>query len=116
MQEDKLIYKIIFEQQERIYEIYAKHISEGALMGFIEVEALIFTDHKHSAVIDPSEERLRAEFAGVPRSYIPLHAILRIDEVQKEGVPKIEKAHSSQKIKKFPSKHRSLSDEPPEGG
>ena len=91
-----------------------KHISEGALMGFIEVEALIFTDHKHNVVIDPSEERLRAEFAGVPRSYIPLHAILRIDEVQKEGVPKMENAHPSQKIKKFPGKHRSSSDETPE--
>ena len=40
-------------------------------------------------LVDPSEERIKSEFAGVKRTYIPLHAILRIDEVEKEGVSKI---------------------------
>ena len=40
-------------------------------------------------LIDPSEERLRNEFEGVQRSFIPMHAVVRIDEVEKEGVAKI---------------------------
>ena len=40
-------------------------------------------------VIDPSEDKLRTEFESVRRSYIPMHAILRIDEVEKEGTAKI---------------------------
>ena len=40
-------------------------------------------------VIDPTEDKLRQEFASVQRSYVPMHAIIRIDEVEKEGTAKI---------------------------
>ena len=40
-------------------------------------------------LIDPAEDRLRSYSEGVQRSYIPMHAIVRIDEVEKEGVAKI---------------------------
>ena len=40
-------------------------------------------------VVDPSEEKLKTEFDTVKRSYIPLHAIIRIDEVEKQGTGKI---------------------------
>ena len=40
-------------------------------------------------VLDPSEERIKAEFAGVKRSYLPLQSVLRIDEVRKQGTSKI---------------------------
>ena len=40
-------------------------------------------------VVDPTEERSRAEFAGVKRTYLPMHAVVRIDEVRKQGVSKI---------------------------
>ena len=46
-------------------------------------------------VVDPAEERLKSEFAGVKRSYIPMHAIVRIDEVEKEGSVRIRDAKSS---------------------
>ena len=36
-------------------------------------------------LIDSSEERLKTEFAGVTRFYVPLHSVLRIDEVEKAG-------------------------------
>ena len=104
MTKDSLIYKIIFEHQDKIYEIYAKHISEGALMGFIEVEELVFSSAEDQLLVDPSEERLRLEFVGVGRSYIPLHAILRIDEVQKEGTAKIQDGSPVPNIKHFPGK------------
>jgi hypothetical protein len=40
-------------------------------------------------VVDPAEERIKGEFDGVKRTYLPLHSILRIDEVKKQGVSKI---------------------------
>ena len=44
--------------------------------------------NRSKMLIDPAEDRLRSEFEGVQRSYIPMHAIVRIDEVEKEGVAK----------------------------
>jgi len=88
MTHKKHIYKIIFSSQNKIYEIYAKYIGESELFGFIEVEDLVFGEVEN-VVVDPSEEKLRAEFNRVKRFYVPLHSILRIDEVEKEGVAKI---------------------------
>lgn len=83
------IYRVLFYQQDKLYEVYAKYLTEESLMGFIEIEELIFNDTKSGIVLDPTEEKLRAEFKSVKRSYIPLHAIVRIDEVVKEGVARI---------------------------
>jgi len=85
---DRLIYKIIFMNQGKVYEIYAHSIAHGDLFGFIEVEKLVFGE-RTSVVVDPSEERIKSEFEGVQRTYIPMHAILRIDQVEKQGVSKI---------------------------
>jgi len=79
------IYRVIFIQNDKQYEVYARYLSEESLMGFIEIEELIFHETKSELLVDPAEEKLRAEFKGVRRSYIPLHTILRIDEVVKEG-------------------------------
>lgn len=84
----KRLYKVQFVNQGKLYEIYAKHVGQGSLFGFIEVEGLVFGE-KSSVVIDPSEERLKAEFDGVPVTHIPMHAIVRIDEVEKQGSAKI---------------------------
>lgn len=78
------IYRVIFIQHDKLYEVYARYLTEESLMGFIELEELIFHEAKSAVVVDPAEEKLRAEFKGVKRSYVPLHAILRIDEVMKE--------------------------------
>ncbi|MFK3617755.1 DUF1820 family protein, partial [Coxiella burnetii] len=72
MHEKQRIYRIIFSQDEKIYEIYARYISEENLMGFIELEDLLFSEG-NSVVVDPSEEKLKTEFQGVKRSYIPMH-------------------------------------------
>lgn len=79
------IYRVIFMQHDKLYEVYARYLTEESLMGFIEIEDLVFHETKSAVVVDPSEEKLRAEFKDVKRCYIPLHAILRIDEVMKEG-------------------------------
>ena len=84
----KQIYRVIFHNQGKIYEVYAKGVSHGALFGFIEIEQLVFGE-KTSLVVDPSEETLKTEFTNVDRTYIPLHSIIRIDEVNKQSMAKI---------------------------
>lgn len=84
----KHIYRVVFFNQGKVYEVYAKNISQGGMFGFVEIEGLIFGE-KTTVVIDPSEEALQREFLGVERTYIPLHAVVRIDEVEKRGPSKI---------------------------
>ena len=82
------LYRIIFVNQGKIYEIYAHSISHGDLFGFVEVEDIVFGE-RTSVLVDPSEERIKSEFAGVQRTYIPMHGVIRIDQVEKQGVSKI---------------------------
>jgi hypothetical protein len=82
------IFKVIFVNQGKVFEVYARNVSHGNLFGFIEVEELVFGE-RSSVVVDPTEEKIKAEFAGVKRTYLPLHSVLRIDEVRKQGVSKI---------------------------
>ncbi len=88
------IYKVMFHSMGQIYEVYAHSIYSSDLFGFIEVEDYIFGE-KTKVVIDPSEDKLRTEFDGVQRSFIPMHAVIRIDEVEKEGVAKITESKGS---------------------
>jgi|SRR3954471_22695647 hypothetical protein len=82
------IFKVLFVNQGKVYEIYARKVGHGGLFGFIEVEELVFGE-RSSVVVDPGEERIKSEFEGVKRTYLPLHSVLRIDEVKKQGVSKI---------------------------
>ena len=95
------IYKIIFQNEGRVYEIYAQGISHGGLFGFVEVEGLLFGE-RSSVVVDPSEEKLKTEFAGVERTYIPLHAVVRIDEVEKRGSSSIHPVADTGKVTPLP--------------
>jgi hypothetical protein len=97
----KRIFKVIFVNQGKVYEIYARHVSQtGALFGFVEVEELVF-DARQSVVVDPAVERLQLEFSGVKRTYLPMHYVLRIDEVDKQGVSKITNADGGN-VAQFP--------------
>ena len=82
------VYRITFVSQGRVYELYAKSVGSAEMFGFIEVANLLWSQ-KSSVVIDPSEDSLKHEFSGVKRFYVPLHAVIRIDEVDHEGTSKI---------------------------
>lgn len=84
----KRLYRVLFVNQGKVYEVYTRRVGQGNLYGFIEIEQLVF-GKKSEVVIDPTEERLRNEFEGVKLSYIPLHAVIRIDEVENQGTAKI---------------------------
>ena len=94
------LYKVVFMNQGQIYEIYARGVGHGALFGFVEVEELVFGE-RSSVVVDPSEEKIKSEFKGVKRTYLPMHAIMRIDEVDKEGTSKISKVEGGN-VAQFP--------------
>jgi hypothetical protein len=102
MTDDK-IFRISFYNQGDIYELYAHEIHQGSMYAFLEIEGIIFGE-RSTIVVDPTEERLKTEFEGVSRTYIPLQAVIRIDEVDREGSNKIIAADSQKgNIMPFPS-------------
>lgn len=94
------IFKVMFVNQGKVYEVYARKVHHGNLFGFIEIEELVFGE-RSSVVLDPGEERVKGEFEGVKRSWLPLHSVLRIDEVKKQGVSKVS-AFEGGNITQFP--------------
>ena len=93
-------YKVLFHNQGQIFEVYAKSIYQSDLYGFVEVVDYVFGNHSQM-LIDPAEDKLRSEFEGVQRSFIPMHSIVRIDEVEKEGIAKIT-SNGGEKVTPFP--------------
>lgn len=97
------VYRVIFQNQGSVYELYARSVSQGELYAFVEVGEIIFGE-RGGLLVDPSEEKLKSEFAGVRRTYIPLASVVRIDEVEKEGVNKIVPAPAPQgNVMSFPA-------------
>lgn len=82
------VFKVMFTNQGQLYEIFARHVGQGGIFGFVEVEEIVFGE-RSQLIADPSEERLKTEFGGVKRVFIPLHSIVRIDEVEREGAGRI---------------------------
>jgi hypothetical protein len=85
---ERALFRVIVDAQGRRYEVYARKVSPGELLGFVAVEGLSFGE-RSSVVLDPAEERIKAEFADVKRFHVPLHAVVRIDEVAKRGSAKV---------------------------
>ena len=94
------IFKVVFMNQGKVYEIYARKVGLGEMFGFVEVEELVF-GNKTTLVVDPSEEKIKSEFENVKRTFLPMHSIVRIDEVDKRGVSKISKLEGSN-VAQFP--------------
>lgn len=82
------VFRIIFSSQAKMYEIYARKVSQGEMYGFVEVEGILFGE-RTTLLVDPGEEALKLEFSGVQKFQIPFHSVQRIDEVEKEGAGKI---------------------------
>lgn len=96
------LYRISFHNQGQVFEVYARQVSHGGMPGFVEVEKLVFGE-KTTIVVDPSEEKLKTEFENVERFYVPLHAVIRIDEVSKPGPARIVAGGEGSKVTAFPS-------------
>lgn len=99
----KKLYRIKFISGDKLYEIYAKHVYQADMYGFIIIEDIVFGENS-TVVVDPSEEKLKNEFADVAAVHLPMHTILRIDEVEKHGTGKISSlSEGGGKVAKFPS-------------
>jgi len=88
----KKLYRVRFLNEGRIFELYAREVGQGMLFGFIEIADLVWGS-KSEVIIDPGEQELRNEFNGVNRLHVPMHAMVRIDEVEKGGSAKILPLH-----------------------
>lgn len=98
-------------QQGKLYEVYARYISEENLVGFLEIEELVFSESPSAVLVDPGEEKLKLEFKGVQRSYIPIHLVSRIDEMAHEGPARIlEIKEKGSNVSHFPSQYYTPSD------
>lgn len=84
----KRLYRIRFQSEGKLVELYARQVTQGGLFGFVEVAQLVW-GNRSDVIIDPSEQELRNEFEGVQRIHVPLHAVIRIDEVEKSGSAKV---------------------------
>ncbi len=80
----KPLYKIIFHNHGKVYELYAHRVGASEIWGFTEVRDLVF-DVKGGVVVDPTEERLRDEFGTTRALHLPMQSIVRIEEVEKKG-------------------------------
>lgn len=96
------IFRISFFNHGKVYQLYAETVRQGELYGFVEVEGLIFGENS-TLVVDPSEEKLKDEFSGVSRIQVPMHAVIRVDEVEKRGHSKILEIDGNANVTPFPS-------------
>ena len=97
----KRIYRVVFHSHGKIYELYARSVSHGELYGFVQIGEIIFGE-RTAILVDPSEEKLKSEFEGVQSTYVPIHAVVRIDEVRREGSNKIHEVGESGNVTPFP--------------
>lgn len=83
----KSLYKVSFVNQGETFEVFVHKVYPSDMMGFITIEEFDFS--RKGIVADPGAERLEREFTGVKRCFIPMHAVVRIDEVEKTGPARI---------------------------
>jgi len=95
------MFRIAFLNHGKVYELFCTGVCSSGLMGFIEVSGLIFGE-KSSLVVDPTEERMRDEFDGVEVLHLPMHSVLRVEQVKKKGQVVIRDRESGEKVTPFP--------------
>ena len=97
----KKMYRVIFHNQSKVYELYARHVFQSDLYAFVEVADIVFGEQSQ-LVVNPGEEQLKSQFEGVSRTYIPIHSIIRVDEVEKEGSAKVHSSGEKGVVTPFP--------------
>jgi len=98
---EKRLYKIVFFNQGKVYELFSESVSSSGLWGFIEVAGLVF-ENGEGLVVDPTEERMRQEFAHARVLHLPIQSVVRVEEVEKRGQCLIRDRESGEKVTPFP--------------
>ena len=97
----KSLFKVIFLNQGKVYELYARGVVSSGLWGFVEVSDLVF-DPADGVVVDPTEEKMRDEFGDARVLHLPIQSVLRVEEVEKRGQCLIRDRESGEKVTPFP--------------
>lgn len=101
---DDIIYRVLFHNQGKIYDVYVSSVDRAQIFGFLELKDFQFSKPS-SMVIDPTEDKLRHEFESANRVLVPIANVERIDEVSKVGEAKITESDGSN-IHHFPTPAR----------
>lgn len=95
------LFRVAFLNHGKVYELYCSSVVSSGLWGFVEVSGLVF-DSGDAVVVDPTEEKLKDEFAGVQVLHLPMHSVLRVEEVRQKGQAVIRDRESGEKVTPFP--------------
>lgn len=95
------LFRVAFLNHGKVYELFCTDVCTSNLLGFVEVSGLQF-EEKDSLVIDPTEEKMRDEFDGVEILHLPMHSVLRVEQVRKKGQAVIRDRESGEKVTPFP--------------
>ena len=93
----RVLYKVTFLNAGKVYELYARRVAASSLWGFTEVADLVF-DVNEGVVVDPTEERLREEFADTRVLHLPMQSVIRVEEVDRKGSLSIRDAGTGEKV------------------
>ncbi len=97
----KSIYKLVFFNHGKVYELFAEQVESSHLYGFVEARKLLF-DRGSMLVVDPGEERMREEFGDTEKLILPMQSVIRIEQVSKRGECVIRDRESGEKITSLP--------------
>lgn len=96
------VYRVTFLEHDNARELYARYIAEDNMLGFVELEDLIFPDQTR-LLVDPAQDQLRQEFSGVRRTYLPMHVVLRIDQLLEADIYS-DQRQVGETVRSFPAK------------
>ncbi|MBD1390187.1 DUF1820 family protein [Neiella sp. HB171785] len=99
MSESTPLYRVQFVVNGEQYQLFVREVIQGSLWGFIEIADFVWNTQSE-LLVDTAEERLKSEFEGVQRTYLPMHNVLRIDAVEQRGRASIKPL--SDKVAQFP--------------
>jgi len=88
------VYKIVFYNHGKVYELFAERVDSSHLYGFVEAADLVFEAD--------AKEKLRDEFAQTEKLLLPLQSVIRIEKVSKRGSCKIRDRKTGDKVTPLP--------------
>ncbi len=94
------LYRVAFHNHGKVYELYCTGVTSSGLWGFLEISGMLFDSD--ALVVDPTEEKMREEFADVEVLHVPMHGVLRVEQVRRKGQALIRDRESGEKVTPFP--------------
>ncbi len=94
------MYKVVFFNHGKVYELFAERVDSAHLYGFIVASGLQFADG--GVVVDPVEERMKEEFRETEELLLPVQSVVRVEKVRKRGTSVIRDRTSGEKVTPLP--------------